>query len=50
MELHFSNMVGLVPVSLTPHQLVHSENLFVPMSIVYGNYETFFDQYKEYIP
>ena len=51
MEKHFSNEVGLVPLSVTAHELVHnSTKLFLPLTVVYGNYSTFLDEYGPYIP
>jgi len=51
MEKHFSNEVGLVPLSVTAHELVHnSTKLFLPLTVVYGNYSTFLDEYGPYVP
>lgn len=50
MELHYQNLVGLVPVSKTAHQLIHNtEKLFVPLNMVYGNYGEFLTKYDKYI-
>ena len=50
MELHYENLVGLVPVSKTAHQLIHNtEKLFVPLNMVYGNYSEFLTRYDKYI-
>ena len=44
MEKHFNNEVGLVPLSVTAHELVHnSTKLFLPLTVVYGNYSAFLD-------
>lgn len=55
MELHYRNMVGLIPLSKTLHELVHStykegtDKLYIPMHIVYGNFREFIQEYGEYI-
>lgn len=50
MQIHYDNMVGLVPVSKTAHQLIHNtEKLFVPLNMVYGEYNRFLTQYDECI-
>ena len=50
LELHYENLVGLVPVSKTAHQLIHNtEKLFVPLNMVYGNYAEFLEKYDPYI-
>jgi hypothetical protein len=50
LELHYSNMVGLVPLSKTMHEVIHnSTKLFVPLNMVYGEYSKFLDGYEEYI-
>lgn len=50
LELHYSNQVGLVPLSKTMHQVIHnSEKLLVPLNMVYGNYSEFLDKYEPYI-
>ena len=51
MEKHFNNEVGLVPLSVTAHELVHnSTKLFLPLTVVYGNYSAFLDEYGPYVP
>lgn len=50
LELHYSNAVGLVPLSKTAHQVVHnSTKLIVPLNMVYGEYSKFLDEYEPYI-
>lgn len=55
MELHYRNMVGLIPVSKTIHEMIHSslktgsEKIFIPMNLVYGNFREFIKEYGEYI-
>lgn len=51
MNLHYENKVGLVPLSKTAHQIVHnSSKLLVPLTMVYGNYAAFVEEYNDYIP
>ena len=46
MKLHYENKVGLVPVSKTAHEMVHnSSKLFVPLTMCYGEYSKFFEEY-----
>lgn len=50
MELHYNNMVGLIPLSKTIHEAVHNSNkVFIPLSMVYGNYKAFLENEK-YLP
>lgn len=49
MSLHYKNMVGLIPLSVTVHELVHNGNLFIPLQNVYGNYLQFLEEYGEYV-
>lgn len=49
MFAHYSLMVGLIPLSETVHQLVHSQYIFVPTNKVYGYYKNFVTAYYDYI-
>lgn len=49
MILHYKNMVGLIPVSKTVHQLIHDGKVFVPLQNVYGKYTKFLKEYGDYI-
>ena len=50
--LHYENKVGLVPLSKTIHQIIHSSEknqthkLFVPLYMVYGNYQEWLEEYS----
>lgn len=46
---HYCLMVGLIPLSETVHELVHTQYLFIPTNKVYGYYKAFLSVYKEYI-
>jgi hypothetical protein len=49
MFVHYSLMVGLIPLSETVHELVHTQYLFVPTNKVYGYYKAFVQTYYNYI-
>ena len=49
MFVHYSLMVGLIPLSETVHELVHTQYLFVPTNKVYGYYKAFVNTYYNYI-
>lgn len=49
MKLHYMNLVGLIPLSITVHQLVHDGKLFVPLQDVKGDFVNFVKQYDKYI-
>lgn len=49
MKLHYQNKVGLIPLSITVHELVHSGKLFIPLQNVRGNFIDFIEEYDEYI-
>lgn len=48
-KLHYMDKVGLIPVSVTVHQLVHSGKLFIPLQNVKGKFVEFMEEYDEYI-
>lgn len=49
--LHYENKVGLVPLSKTMHEVVHSsDKILIPLNMVYGEYSKFLDEYDSYIP
>ena len=49
MKLHFEQKVGLMPVDPTTHDLIHSQSLTVHPDIPQGNWETFIEEYKEFM-
>ena len=49
MGLHYKNQVGLVPLSITVHQLVHDGKIFIPLQNVYGDYLSFVEEYGAYM-
>jgi len=49
MRIHYENMVGLVPLTKTVHELAHSGEVFINLNMVYGNVKKFIEDYNEYI-
>ena len=50
MELHYKNMVGLIPLSKSVHQIVHhGTEITIPLTMVYGEYKQFIDDYMDYL-
>lgn len=49
MRLHYIGLVGLIPLSVTVHELVHKGKLIVPLNCVYGRFVQFVKDYFEYI-
>lgn len=49
MQLHYRGHVGLIPLSATVHELVHSGNLFVPLQFIDEGFYLFFQEYKDTI-
>ena len=49
MYVHYSLMVGLIPLCETVHELVHNQYIFVPTNKVYGYYKQFAKTYYDYI-
>lgn len=49
MQLHYMGLVGLIPLSITCHQLVHDGKLAVPLNCVYGRFVEFTRRYYDYI-
>lgn len=49
MKLHYDNIIGLVKLSKTAHELTHAGSLFIPMKSVYGDVNKFVETYREYM-
>lgn len=49
MDLHYKNMIGLVPLMETNHELVHAGKLFISTKQIFGNWEKFVEEYDSYI-
>lgn len=48
-RLHYEGKVGLIPLAITPHELVHKGKLFIPLNCVRGRFVEFVKDYFEYI-
>ena len=50
MRLHYQNLVGLIPLSKTLHEVVHnSDKLVIPAYMIYGDYNQFLKEYGAYM-
>jgi hypothetical protein len=50
MDLHYSLKVGIIPLTLTMHQLAHQGSIIVDLDNIFGDYKTFMKEYKLFIP
>ena len=46
MGLHYDGKVGLVPLTVTMHELVHSGRIFIPLQYIYQDYAGFYKEYE----
>jgi hypothetical protein len=49
MRLHYDGKIGLIPLTSTIHEAVHSNAVHIKSSDIYGNYQAFFEEYEEYL-
>jgi hypothetical protein len=49
-RLHYENLIGLVPLTKTIHELAHNGSIFIPLNYVNGNYSKFYEENQKYIP
>lgn len=49
MYLHYLCLVGLIPLSSTLHEAVHSGAFQIPINLVFGDYKKFIEMYSDYI-
>lgn len=49
MRLHYEGKVGLIPLTSTIHEAVHSNTIHIKPSDIYGNYQAFFEEYEQYL-
>jgi flagellar biosynthesis chaperone FliJ len=47
MELHYKNLIGIVPLTKTMHELAHAGELFLSSKQIFGNYKEFMKRYSE---
>ena len=48
-KIHYNNQVGLIPLSKSLHEVVHSNNekLVIPMHMIFGDYVKFLAEYED---
>lgn len=49
MGLHYDEKVGLIPLSKTVHELVHSDKIFIPLQLIYQKYDQFYEEYEQFM-
>ena len=49
MCLHYDGIVGLIPLSKTQHELIHSSKCFIPLQHIYQDYDKYYEMIEEYI-
>jgi hypothetical protein len=49
MEIHYRGLIGLIPLDKTIHDLTHNGYLFIPVQYVFGDVETFYNEYLPYM-
>ena len=49
MEMHYKGYVGLLPLSETVHELVHSGKIFIPLQFIDEGFNQFYLKYKNII-
>ena len=49
MRVHYMGKVGLIPLSLTVHELVHKGHVFIPLQFIHEGFMQFYNEYKPYI-
>jgi len=47
MQLHFMNLVGLVPLTITNHELAHNGDLFISEKQIFGDYKKIIEIYTK---
>lgn len=47
LRMHYEGLIGLIPLSITCHQLVHDGKLIVPLNCVYGRFIEFTNRYYD---
>lgn len=50
LKLHYDGKVGLIPLTVTQHELTGNGKIFIPLQFVYGDWATFYDEYENHIP
>ena len=47
MNLHYENLIGIVPLSRTVHELAHSGEIFINLKQVFGDVNEFVKRYSD---
>lgn len=47
LEMHYEGLIGLIPLSITAHELVHDGKLVVPLNCVYGRFVEFTNRFYD---
>lgn len=49
MKLHYENLIGIVPLTTTMHELAHDGSIFISESQIFGNFKEYISLYEPYI-
>lgn len=49
MELHYAGKVGLIPLTITMHELLHNGRIFIPLQYIYQDYADFYREYSSFM-
>ena len=47
MGLHYDGLVGLIPLSKTQHELVHSSKVFIPLQHIYQDFYKYYEIFSD---
>lgn len=47
MALHYDGLVGLIPLSKTQHELVHSSKVFIPLQHIYQDFYKYYEIHSD---
>jgi hypothetical protein len=50
LELHYENLIGVVPLCKTAHELAHAGEIFISLEQVFGDVNEFVERFKTNIP
>jgi len=48
MDSHFKGIIGVVPLSKTVHELAHSDEVKIPLSLVFGDITKYIETFYDY--
>lgn len=49
LELHYDNKVGLINLAKTPHEMVESGKIFIPLQLINPGFMDFIEEYEDFI-